>query len=66
MLTCVGTECNDDVKTWNAVEAKSHALHARIRFRRLLGQLELHLDPDCYVEHSDCAERKFDGLVGKL
>ena len=64
--TCVGTGCHDDTKTWNAVEAKSSVLHACPKFRHSLGQLELHLDPDCYMEHSDCAERKFIGEVGKL
>jgi hypothetical protein len=61
-----GIGCNDDARTLNDVEGKSHSLHACIWFRRLLGQSERHLDLYCDVVHGDGAERKFDGSVGKL
>ena len=56
MLICVGTGSHVDLKAWNRVEAKSHFLHVCVKFGRLLGQLEFHLDPDCYVEHRDREE----------
>ena len=39
--------------------SKAKARHAGAKFRRLITILALRLSRRAYVEHSDCAERKF-------
>ena len=50
--------------------AKADAIHVDDKFRRLLATLGLRLSRYAYVEHSDCAERKFrndiEGLIEEV
>jgi hypothetical protein len=57
MLSCCGTGCI--LKDWSQIESKTRKLMLDDALSRQLGQLGLKLNYFAYVEHSDCAERKF-------
>ena len=57
MLTCCGSGCT--LTTWQEVIVKSRELSRTNSYRRQHARLGLELCHEAYVEHSDCAERKF-------